>query len=80
MMSYGGDSWVWCGALFNALAVVLFLGVVIAAVVLAIHVRDAGRSGPSAGADGGFARGGQVPASPGARADTDEDDFYRRLM
>ncbi|MCA2242216.1 MULTISPECIES: hypothetical protein [Mycobacterium] len=80
MISYGADSWVWCGTLFNGLAVMLFLGVVITAVVLAIHVRDARRSVPSAGADGGFDRAGQVPTSPGARGDADGDDVCRRLM
>jgi uncharacterized membrane protein len=80
MMWYGGGGWGWCGGLLNVLAVVVFLGVVIAVVVLAIRVRGEGRSGPSAGADGGFARAGQVGASPGARGDTGEDDFHRRLM
>ncbi|EFG79790.1 hypothetical protein HMPREF0591_0307 [Mycobacterium parascrofulaceum ATCC BAA-614] len=80
MMSYGGDSWVWCGALFNVLAVVVFLGVITAAVVLAMHVSGAGRSGPSAGADGGFGRAGHVPPSPGARGDAEEDDFYHPAM
>lgn len=80
MMAYDGDGWVWCGVLFNVLAVVVFLGIITAAVVLAIHVSDAGRSGPSAGTDGGLGRPGQVPASLGGRGETEEQSVYRRLM
>lgn len=38
MMSYGGDGWVWCSALFNTLGVMVILGVITAAVVLAVHL------------------------------------------
>jgi hypothetical protein len=80
MMGYGGDAWGWCGLLVNVLAVLVFSGVVIAAVVLAVRVRGDGRSDPPALGDNGFARAGQVAASPGARSDMGGDDFYRRLM
>jgi len=79
-MWYGGDGWAWCAVLVNVLAVVVFLGVVIAAVVLAVRVRGEGRRDPSALGDSGFTRAGQVAASPGARNDMGGDDFYRRLM
>lgn len=76
MMSYGGDGWVWCSALFNTLGVMVILGVITAAVVLAVRLGGAGRSGRSAGGDGAFARVG----SPHERGDAEEDEFYRRLM
>lgn len=79
MMWYGGG-WGWCGVIVNVLAVTLFLGLIIAAVALAVHARGAGRGDPSALADNGFARARQVAPSPGARGDVGEDDFYRRLM
>jgi hypothetical protein len=80
MMWYGADSWAWCVVLLNVLAVTVFLGVVIAAVVLAARVRGERPSHPSAPADNGFAPAGQVAASPGARNDIGRDNFYRRLM
>jgi uncharacterized membrane protein len=80
MMWYGGDGWGWCGVIVNVLAVVVFLGVIIAAVVLVVHARGEGRGDPSALGDNGSARTGQVAASPGARGNVGEDDFYRRLM
>jgi hypothetical protein len=80
MMWYGGDGWGWCGVILNVLATVVFLGVVIAAAVLAVRVPGDRRSDPSARGDNGFARAGPVVAPPGARGDTGEDDFYRRLM
>jgi hypothetical protein len=79
-MWYGGDGWGWCGVILNVLAVAVFLGVVIAAVVLAVHVRGEGRSGPAALEDSDFARAGQVAASPGARGDVGDDGLYRRWM
>ena len=78
-MWYGGDGWAWCGVLLNVLAVAVFLGVVIAAVVLAVRVRGERRSDPPALGDSGFARAGPVP-SPGARSAMGDDDFNRRLM
>jgi uncharacterized membrane protein len=79
-MWYGGDGWGWCGVILNVLAVVVFLGVVIAAVVLAVHVRGERRSDPAALGDSDFARAGQVSESPGARGDVGDNDFYRRWM
>jgi hypothetical protein len=79
MMWYGGDGWAWCGVLLNVLAVAVFLGVVIAAVVLAIRVHSKRRSDPSALGDSGFARAG-LATSPGARHDLGDDEFHRRLM
>jgi hypothetical protein len=80
MMWYGGDGWGWCGVIVNVLAVVVFLGVVSAAVVLAVRISGERQSDPSALGDNGFARAGQLAASPGARGDMGGDDFYRRLM
>jgi hypothetical protein len=79
MMWYGGNGWGWCGVVLNVLAVAVFLGVVIAAVVLAIRVRGDRRSDPPALGDNGFARTGQ-PAASGTHPDSGEDAFYRRLM
>jgi uncharacterized membrane protein len=79
-MWYGGDGWGWCGVILNVLAVAVFLGVVIAAVVLAVHVRGEGRSVPTTLGDSGFARAGQVAAPPGARGDMGDEDYFRRLM
>ena len=80
MTWYGGVGWGWCGVLVNVLAAAMFLGAVIAAVVLAVHVRGEGRSDPSALGNSGFARTRHVATSRGARNDTGDDDFYRRLM
>ena len=79
-MWYGGDGWAWCGVLLNVLAVAVFLGVVIAAVVLAVRVGDEGRNDPPALGDSGFAHAGHLASSPGARNDLGDDDFYHRLM
>jgi uncharacterized membrane protein len=76
MMWYGGDGWGWCALIVNVLAVVVFLGVIIAAIVLA--VRSAERSDVSAMGDTGSARAPEE--SPGVRGDMGDDDFYRRLM
>jgi uncharacterized membrane protein len=78
MMWYGGDGWAWCALIVNVLAVVVFLGVIIAAIVLA--VRTAERTDVSAMGDTGSARALEVPAARGARGDMGDDDFYRRLM
>jgi hypothetical protein len=76
MMWYGGDVWAWCALILNVLAVVVFLGVIIAAIVLA--VRSVERRGVSATPDAGSPRAPEVSA--GARGDMGDDDFYRRLM
>jgi hypothetical protein len=75
-MWYGRDGWGWCGVIFNVLAVALFLGVIIAAVALAVHVRGGGQSDPTALDDSGFARAGQAAASSGARDDLGDNEFY----
>jgi hypothetical protein len=81
MMWYDGDGWGWCGVILNVLAVAVFLGIVIAAVVLALRVRGEGRGDPSELGDNGFAQAGQPAASPSPRGDTGDDDlFSRRLM
>jgi hypothetical protein len=68
------------GVLVNVAAVVAFLGVIIAAVVLGVRVRGEGRSDPPAFGHSGFARAGHLAASPRPRNDIGEDDLYRRLM
>jgi uncharacterized membrane protein len=78
MMWYGGDGWGWCALIVNVLAVVVFLGVIIAAIVLA--VRSAERSDVSATGDTGSARAPEVLAARGAQGDMGDDEFYRRLM
>jgi len=80
MMWYGGDGWGWCALIVNVLAVVVFLGVIIAAIVLAVRFRSAERSDVSAMGDTGSARAPEVLAARGARGDMGDDDFYRRLM
>jgi uncharacterized membrane protein len=77
-MWYGGDGWGWCTHIVNVLALVVFLGVIIAAIVLA--VRRAERTDVSAMGYTGSARTPEVPAVRGARGDMGDDDFYRRLM
>jgi uncharacterized membrane protein len=73
MMWYGVDGWGWCALIVNVLAVVVFLGVIIAVIVLA--VRSAERSNVSATLDSGSARPPKVSAEHGARVATDDDDF-----
>ena len=64
----------------NVLVVTLFLGILIAGVVLAFRVLGEGRSDRAARRNGGFAPAGQVAAPPGARGDMGNDDLYHRLM
>jgi uncharacterized membrane protein len=78
MMWYGGDVWAWCALILNVLAVVVFLGVIIAAIVLA--VRSAERSGRSATGDAGSARAPEVFAAGDVRGEMGDDDIYRRPM
>jgi uncharacterized membrane protein len=78
MMWYGGDVWAWCALILNVLAVVVFLGVSIAAIVLA--VRSAERSDRSATGDAGSAQAPEVSAARGVRGDLGNHDFHRRPM
>jgi hypothetical protein len=80
MTWYSADAWAWCGVLVNVLAVTVFLGILIAIVVLAIRVHGEGRSDRAARRDGGFARVGQAAVPPGAQGDMGNDDFSHRLM
>jgi uncharacterized membrane protein len=80
MMWYGGDGWGWCGVIVNVLAVVVFLGAIIAAIVLAVRFRSGGRTDLSAPRDSDSSRAEAVLAARGARSDVDNDEFFRRLM
>jgi hypothetical protein len=79
-MWYGGDGWGWCAVIVNVVAVVVFSGAIIAAIVLAVRSRSGGRSDLSAPRDGGSTGAEGVLAAPGARGEMGNDDFYRRLM
>lgn len=80
MTWFGGHGWGWCGLIFNGLAMAVFWGAVVTAIVLAVHVLSRERSNPSAMTAAGSTRAeGGSPASL-ARGDLDNDEFYRRLM
>jgi putative membrane protein len=80
MMWYGGDFWGWCGVIVNVVAVAVFLGAIIAAIVVAVQLGSGGRSDLSSARDSGSSRAEAVLAARGARGGMDNDEFHRRLM
>jgi uncharacterized membrane protein len=73
----GGDGWGWCGLIFNVLVIAAFWG---ATIVLAAHFVIRERRNLPATALVGSSRAEGVAAARFARDETDDDDFYRRLM
>jgi putative membrane protein len=80
MMWYGADFWGWCGVIVNVVAVVVFSGAIIAAIVVAARLGSGERSDLSAPRDSGSSRAEAVLAARGARGGMDNDEFHRRLM
>ncbi len=80
MMWYGGDGWGWCGVIVNVVAVVVFLGAIIATIVVAVRFRSGERRDLWAPRDSGSSRAEAVLAARGARSEVDNDEFFRRLM
>jgi uncharacterized membrane protein len=80
MTWYGRGGWGWCGSVFNDLAMAVFWGAVVIAVLLAVHYLITRRSNPSLMTVTGTTGAEGAPAVRPARGEMDNDEFYRRLM
>jgi putative membrane protein len=81
MMTWFGEHGMgWCGLIFNGLTMAVFWIAVFTAILLAAHFLTRGRSNPPAVTVAGSTRAeGVAPIRP-ERGETDDDEFYRRLM
>jgi putative membrane protein len=79
MTWYGRDGWGSCGSVFNDLAMAVFWGAVVTAILLAVHYLITRRSNQLLMTTGTTGAEGAAAVSP-ARGEMDNDEFYRRLM
>jgi uncharacterized membrane protein len=80
MAWYGGNGWGWCSLIGHSPATVILWGVVFVAIAFAFGFALRQRSDrPAPTGNGSNRREGAVAARL-ARSETDNDEFWRRLM
>jgi hypothetical protein len=77
---YGGHGWGWCSVLVNIPVMVALWGAVFTAMVLAVRFALRQPSDASGLTGTGSTRPEGVAAVRTAPSETDNDEFYRRLM
>ncbi len=77
---YGGDGWGWCGMTAHTFAMTLLWGAVFTAIVLAIGFALRQRSDSPASTGTGSRWTGSAVAAHITGNETDNDEFWRRLM
>lgn len=77
---YSGHGWGWCSMMLNIPATVLLWGAVVAAIVLAVGFAVRQPSNPPAETHTAYLRPYAMVAAPVASRESDNDNFYRRLM
>jgi uncharacterized membrane protein len=77
---YSGNGWGWCSMVVNIPAMVLLWVAVFTAIVLAVRLASTRPSDPSAPTGADSTRAGGVVAARHVRGETDNDEFFRRLM
>lgn len=79
-MWYGGNGWGWCSTIAHIPSMVILWAVVLTAMILAVGFAIRQRNDPPAPTGTASVRPEGVAAARIGRSETDDDDFYRRLM
>jgi hypothetical protein len=77
---FSGHGWGWCGVMVSTPAMVLLWGAFFTALVLALRSAVRRPRDPAAPTGTRTVWPEGVAVAPTARSETDNDDFYRRLM
>lgn len=77
---YSGHGWGWCSVMVNIPAMVLLWAALAIAMVLAVRFAARRPSDPPAPTGTAYTRPKGMVATRVARSETDDAEFYRRLM
>jgi hypothetical protein len=79
-MWYGGNGWGWCSTIAHIPSMVILWALVFAITIIAVGFATRPRHDPPAPTVAASVRPEGAPAARIGRSETDDDDFYRRLM
>jgi len=79
-MWYSGNGWGWCSTIAHTPAMLILWGAVFTAIVLAAGFALRQRSDPPAPTGNGSVRPEGAVTARISRSETDNDEFWRRLM
>ena len=77
---YGGNGWGWCSTIAHIPSMVILWAVVFTAMALAVGFAIRQRNDPPAPTSTGSVQSEGMAAAHIGRSETDDDDYYRRLM
>ncbi|MEB3980389.1 hypothetical protein OQ968_03835 [Mycobacterium sp. 663a-19] len=77
---YGENGWGWCSTIAHIPWMVILWAVVVTAMILAVGFANRQRNDPLAPTGAGPVRPEGEAVARICRSETDDDDFYRRLM